>query len=201
MNEIKIVLLDSHQMFATGLKELLSKEKNLRIMDCFYNTKELENSISQNNPDIIIMEAKIEYNNGFNLLACITRSFPHIKVIMLAEQIYCEYIELAYEYGASALLETKKSVNSLINCINQVSEGYRLLPSFNDFHKNKFLTSQERIILNLISEDRKNKEISQILSVSSRTVENHVSSILRKLDASSRVGAVVEGIKRGLIAI
>ncbi len=201
MKEIKIILMDSHEMFAAGLKELLCRETKFNVIDYCSNSKELVDNISTLNPDIVIMEAQIEHNKGFSILANITEKFPHIKVILLAEQLYNEYIKVAYEYGAYALLETKSSFCTLLECINQVSQGYRLFPDFRDLHKNKFLTSQEKVILNLISQDKKNSEISKILCVSSRTVENHVSSIIRKLDVSSRVGAVVEGIKRGLIAI
>ncbi|WP_339211646.1 LuxR C-terminal-related transcriptional regulator [Aeribacillus sp. FSL K6-8210] len=62
-----------------------------------------------------------------------------------------------------------------------------------------YLTKTELEILKLISEDKTNAEISDILMVSRRTVEHHVSSIIKKLNVYSRVGAVVKGIKLGLL--
>ncbi|PDZ08480.1 DNA-binding response regulator [Bacillus pseudomycoides] len=201
MEKIKIILIESHEMFATGLKELLSKEEIFDVSIYTGNLKELERNIRQYNPDIILMEANYDFHNGFNFLSSINQKFPYIKVIMLVEQIFNESLELSYEYGAYALLETKNSYSCLLNSIKQVHHGYRIFPNFKDFNRNKLLSSQEKIILQLISEGKTNKDISQTLLISSRTVENHVSSILKKLDVSCRVKAVVEGIKRGLIAI
>ncbi|PEC58904.1 MULTISPECIES: response regulator transcription factor [Bacillus cereus group] len=201
MEKIKIVLIESHEMFATGLKELLSKEKIFDVSIYKENSKELNNFIRFYNPDIVLMEEEYEFHNGFTFLSSITTRFPHIKVIMLVEQLFNESLELAYEYGAYALLETKNSYSCLLNCIKQVQLGYKIFPHLKNFDREKFLTSQEKSILQLMSEGKTNKDISKDLLISSRTVENHVSSILRKLDVSCRVGAVVKGIKRGLISI
>ncbi len=69
----------------------------------------------------------------------------------------------------------------------------------NDRRKLKRLTAKERQILMLVAMDKTNAEISQELYISERTVEYHISSIIRKLDAKSRVGAVVNAIKNGEI--
>ncbi|WP_370513137.1 response regulator transcription factor [Bacillus sp. AR2-1] len=82
-----------------------------------------------------------------------------------------------------------------------IKTNAKIFPHLKNFDREKFLTSQEKSILQLMSEGKTNKDISKDLLISSRTVENHVSSILRKLDVSCRVGAVVKGIKRGLISI
>ncbi|WP_257151692.1 response regulator transcription factor [Bacillus pseudomycoides] len=63
-----------------------------------------------------------------------------------------------------------------------------MFPHLKNFDQDKLLTSQEKIILQLISEGKTNKDISKDLLISSRTVENHVSSMLRKLDVACKVG-------------
>ncbi|WP_176548373.1 response regulator transcription factor [Bacillus toyonensis] len=117
------------------------------------------------------------------------------------EQLFNESLELAYEYGAYALLETKNSYSCLLNYIKQVQLGYKFFKHLKNSNREKLLTSQEKNILQLMSEGKTNKDINKDLLINSRTVENHVSSILRKLDVPYKVEGVVEGIKRGLISI
>jgi DNA-binding CsgD family transcriptional regulator len=87
----------------------------------------------------------------------------------------------------------------LANAIIQSYLGFKIFPSKSSVHQKHHLTKTELETLKLISEDKTNAEISTILMISKRTVEHHVSSILRKLDLDSRIGAVVKGLKLGLL--
>ncbi|KHF30230.1 Transcriptional regulatory protein DegU [Anoxybacillus sp. BCO1] len=78
-------------------------------------------------------------------------------------------------------------------------EGFAFFPNDVDEEENISLTKMELVILKLIAQDKTNENISHSLNISRRTVEHHVSTIIKKLRVDSRVGAVVKAIKEGII--
>jgi two-component system response regulator DegU len=91
----------------------------------------------------------------------------------------------------------------LASAIRHAFQGYKIFPrNMADFCQScTELTKKELEVLALVAQDKTNYEISDELMISKRTVERHITSILQKLDADSRVGAVVNGIKKGLLSI
>ncbi|MDF2859423.1 MAG: DNA-binding response regulator, luxR family protein, partial [Neobacillus sp.] len=159
--------------------------------------------IQQTGPTIVVMDVRIKSYNGIKLTKKILEEYPHIKVVILSGYDYDEYIQAAFQAGASAFVTKERSNVELVSAIKQSYEGYKVFPrNMAEIYQScTGLTQKEREVLKLIAEDKTNYEISEELMISKRTVERHVSSILQKLDADSRVGAVVNGIKKGFLSI
>ncbi|MFA8440058.1 response regulator [Pueribacillus sp. YX66] len=194
--KIKVLLVDDHLMFMLGIKQLLEGEKDLTILSIVDNPPDLDKIIKNDKPHVIVMDIRMKDYNGIELTKKITKIYPEIKIIILSGYNYDEYMKAAYEAGAYAFISKENSAHELANAIRESHKGNKLIV---ETKEKQLLTNTELEILKLISQDKTNSEISEILIISKRTVEHHVSSIINKLRVDSRVGAVVKGMKSGLI--
>jgi two-component system, NarL family, response regulator LiaR len=197
--KIKILLVDDHLLVMLGIKQLLENEPDFEVVNTIYNPADLDTEITKNNPDVIVMDIRMKNYNGIELTRKIIEKHPKLKVVILSGYDYDEYIEAAYQAGAYAFVTKEKSAFELANAVRQSYSGIKSFPNEIPAQNKPHLTKMELQILKLISEDKTNAEISEMLMISKRTVEHHVSSIIRKLDVDSRVGAVMKGIKLGLL--
>lgn len=198
---INILLVDDHVLMLMGLKELLEKESDLHVVDALSDSSPLETHIRFSRPDVIVLDVRLKTQNGIELTKLIKKKFPKLKIVILSGYNYDEYIDAAIQAGADAYVTKEKSNKELIMAIRQVRQGHKLFPNLHPELPGEALTAREREILEQIAADKTNAEISDDMSISKRTVEYHIASIMRKLDADSRVGAVVNGIKKGLLNV
>lgn len=198
---IKVLIVDDHVLLLESLKSILLSNPFIQVINTLSEPSFLLNEITENPPDVILMDIRIKSYNGLELTRTITEINPQISVIILTGYNDEEYIHAAYKAGASAFITKEKSNELLITTIKQVYQGYKMFPKLNFNPTSDTLTPTELEVIKKIAEDKSNYEISNEMVVSKRTVEHHVSSIIRKLEVDSRVGAVVIAIKRGLIKI
>lgn len=197
---INLLLVDNRQLVLECLKHRLNKEPNICVIGTLSNPKYLQHEIITNSPDIVLINYRMELSNKINLTKLLN-NIPHLRVIILSKHKYSEYIQASYNAGASAFISEEKSFQELIFTIRQVYLGDKIFPKVEENQKDKILTPKESEVLKRIAEDKTNIEISEEMMISIRTVEYHISSIIRKLNVESRVGAVVTAIKRGLLNI
>lgn len=198
---INVLLVDDHVLMLMGLKELLEKESDLHVVATLSDPSALEETIGRRNPDVIVLDVRMKTENGIELAKIVRQEFPDLKIVILSGYNYDEYIDAARQAGTDAYVTKEKSNTELITAIRQVCQGRRIFPYQHREQAGEALTAKEREILRQIAADKTNAEISEELSISKRTVEYHIASIMRKLDADSRVGAVVNGIKKGLLNV
>lgn len=198
---IRVLIVDDHVLFLESLKYILLENPIIEVINTLSEPEKLMTELTENSPDLILMDIRIKNHNGLELTRIVKESFPYISVIILTGYNDDEYIEAAYNAGASGFIAKEKSNELLITTIKQVYEGYQMFPKHDTGTVNKKLTITELEVLKKIAEDKSNYVISTEMMVSKRTVENHVSSIIRKLEVDSRVGAVVKAIKNGLINV
>ena len=183
--------------------------------------------ISANSPDIVLLDIGYPFLNGLELGKKIARSFPGTGVVILSSNPQEEDDELfeVIKIGAVAYLRSKQcSGAELAETIKRASNGeypindsvsskpkvaWRVLREFQDMASmgrtlediTTPLTPKEVQILTHIAEGNSNKRIANILGISEQTIKNHVSAILRKLNANDRAHAVFIAIRNGLISI
>jgi two-component system response regulator DegU len=183
--------------------------------------------ISANSPDIVLLDIGYPFLNGLELGKKIARSFPGTGVVVLSTNPDEDEDELfeVIKIGAVAYLRSKHcSPTELIETIRRASSGeypindcvsskpkvaWRVLRQFQDMASmgrsiediTTPLTPKEVQILTHIAEGNSNKRIANILGISEQTIKNHVSAILRKLNANDRAHAVFIAIRNGLISI
>lgn len=183
--------------------------------------------ILDSSPDIVVLDLGHFSSSGLELSRKITRNFPGTKVVVLSGKPMHDDEELfeVIKSGAVAYLRSKQCTPAeLVETIKRAANGeypindsvmsspglsWRVLREFQEFasigkHVGDItapLTSREVQVLTLISEGNSNKQIAGILGTSEQTIKNHVSAVLRKLNANDRAHAVYIAARDGLISI
>jgi len=179
--------------------------------------------IETESPDVVLLDIDYPYLNGLKLSRKIVRHFPATRVIMLALNPNAKELLEIIKSGAVAYLSKNTTVEELVEIIEETHRGEypiigtllasvtgagRVLKqpedqvSAGDTTKTipPHLTTRHREILNHISQGKSNKAIASALQISEQTVKNHVSSILRTLNANDRAHAIVLALRQGLVA-
>lgn len=193
MKKVRILIIDDHAVFASSLADRLNSEENIEICKVLTNAADLVDAIEDHNPDALLMDIRIDKEDGLTLTGEVKDIFMNLKIILMSGFPIGNYAE---EFGADAFFPKEESIQSLISIINDVCINNRSV-----FHSNskRILTDAELYILKLLSEEKSNKEIAKILFISERTVNNHLAEIYRKLKVQSRAGAAVQAVKMGLL--
>lgn len=192
---IKVLLVDDHLLLVESLKTILDAEPTIHVVGTITDPSQLLEDILSLQPDILLMDIRIKTYNGLNLTKAIIKSIPTMPIIILSGYDDDAYIQAAQNAGAKAFIKKEQSNEDLIATVKKVYAGYTLFPSF----EKTLLTPKELEVLQLIVAEKTSEVISKELSISKRTVEHHISSILRKLGVQSRVGAVVKALEQGLV--
>lgn len=212
---IRIMIVDDHCMVREGLKRLLElrdrEDKNsIRVVGEAGDGEECLERIDELNPDVLLLDISMPKMNGLRVLEELHRRKRRPKVLVLTIYNEAEYLSRAMEIGAQGyVLKDSESV-ILKRAIFTVYRGETyidktMLPVWNDTVKNvksvpeEKLTRRELEVLKLLSEGLYNKEIAYKLSISEKTVKNHVSNIFRKIGVFDRTQAAVYAIKNNIL--
>ncbi|TDM12100.1 response regulator transcription factor [Macrococcus lamae] len=195
---IRIIILDDQEMVGQGIAHLLSAETDMEVLKVFSELNHLEYYIETMLPDIVLSEAKVKGTNILNNLRTLVDKYDKARFMIVTGYNIEEYKARAYDSGAVAFISKEESADYLIDALRKVYYFNRNLRTEVKL-EHQLLTVREREILALVAQDMTNKEISEALFVSKRTVEYQVSSLIRKLEVESRVGAVIKGLKLGII--
>jgi len=222
MNEITIMIIDKQIFFRDGMRQALSQQPDFKILDCAPDNELLE-LIEVNSPDVVLLDIDFPALSGLQLGRKITRRYPNTKIVMMSPNTSDEELFEAIKTGAVAYLNKNTATEELVSTIRRACHGEypinnslmtrpvvaeHVLRQFQDIMSaGKImatiaapLTQRETQILNYISEGNSNKQIAYILSISEQTIKNHVSAILRKLNANDRTHAVVLAMRNGWIS-
>lgn len=193
MDNIRILVVDDHKMFATAIAAQLEGEDGITVAEAVTEPGSLLEKIKEHNPDAILMDIRMGMYNGLDLAEQIKAKNSEIKVILMSGY---NISHLARSSAADAFASKEESIGSLVQTIKKVCiDQANVFP----ISEEKILTNAEIKILQMISYDKTRKEIAAELYVSEKTVTNHITSILDKLQVRSRIGAIMKGVELGLI--
>jgi DNA-binding NarL/FixJ family response regulator len=219
MKKIKIILVDDHQLVRDGIKALLSGVSDLEIISEASDSKELFQQLTTLKPDILIMDISLPEISGIEITKTISKDYPDIKVLILSMYNSEDFIFNSIKAGAKGYLPKNTSRNELLEAIYAIQSGEdfysesvskTMLRSYirraTDDEKpteksNEILTTREIEVLKLYVEGLINKEISDKLDISIRTVETHKNHIMRKLGLKSTVEMVKFAIRNKIVEI
>ena len=225
MKQIRVVIVDTHALFRAGMGMFFAKEGDIEVVGETGDTHEGLAIVKDLSPDVAIMDTKLAFRGGIDLVREIRKACPGVAVCVLAA--YYDDTELfeALRAGAAAFYAKDIAPEELVAAIRSIAQGEylindiiltnakvarRVLSLFQEFYQSGGrdierlmapLTPRETEILEHIATGNSNKEIARALSISDQTVKNHISSIMRKLAANDRTHAVVLGLRYGLIKI
>lgn len=208
-DKIEIIIADDHMMIREGLKQLLELDGTMKVIAEANDGEECLNLLNKKiHPDILLLDINMPKKNGIEVLEYIKQNKIPVKVLILTVHNEVEYLLKAVDIGIDGYLLKDSSYDELKEAIDVVISGNTyiqpsLLPALNesmedyalDKEKIEWLTKRELDVLRLISEGCSNKKISDELTISERTVKNHISHIFRKIGVEDRTQAAVFAIR------
>ena len=217
LKKIRVLIADDHTIVRKGLCSLLEGENDIGVIGEARDGREVIRKVGELSPDVILLDINMPLLNGIEVARNIKQIHPSMGVIILTMYSDEGYVHEALLAGASGYLIKNTIPQDLCSAIRAVSRGESFLsPSISrtvierytklgtsdkgELLKN-VLTSREREILQLIAEGYTNQEISELLFISSKTVEVHKQNIQKKLNISGTARLTQYAIKKGLIKI
>lgn len=212
---IKIMIVDDHTMIREGIKQLLELKGDYVVIAEARSGKQCIQLLNKKKIDVLLLEINLPDMNGLLVLQHIREAQINVKVLMLTIHNEVEYLFSAKEIGTDGYILKKSNLSQLKNAIRIVYKGETFIQpelalvlkakldekkSFRNFNFYK-LSIREISILKLITEGLLNKEIAFILSISEKTVKNHIARIFKKIDVSDRTQAAMYAIKNNIVNI
>jgi len=220
VEKIKVMIVNNQVYYRKGLVQALSQEPDLELLD-YAPGRNLITTVEDESPDILLLDIDYPSLSGLKLSRRIVRHFPNTSVVMLSSNTTDEELVEVVKGGASAYLKKNTTVEELVKAIRQVSRGeypiddtLAAIPNATEYILKQLrnitfvgkavqgvtpLTFREMQVLSYVANGKTNKEIGQILQISEQTVKSHVSSVLRKVNATHRAHAVALAIRNGWI--
>jgi len=222
-NKIQVFILSQQFLFRQGIEHALSPVEDIEISGTAEVSDEVLSTIDNLPPDVAIVDIDAPSDSGLVLARRIKQRLPNIGVIMIASNPSDPQLFQALKAQAAAYLNKEITADQMVDTIRRVARGEhpinesltsrpnvanKVLQQFQELSWRSEaegfispLTPRETETLNYIAQGYLNKQIALKLGISEQTIKNHVTSILRKLNANARTEAVVVAIKKGLISI
>lgn len=212
---IRILLVDDHTLFRSGLKALLSRQADFEIVGEASDGLEGVKLAEQLKPDLVLLDLDMPVMNGTEALAQMLAANRELPVVMLTVSEDAEDLKEAFVLGARGYLVKNIDAKYLVNGVRQVVAGESVMsPEMTSKFVNgirakhislmpevrpetvKSLTERERQILGCLAQGASNREMANLLNMSESTVKAHLQRIMRRFDFSSRVQAAVFAAER-----
>ena len=212
---IRILLVDDHTLFRSGLKALLSRQADFEIVGEASDGLEGVKLAEQLKPDLVLLDLDMPVMNGTEALAQMLAANRELPVVMLTVSEDAEDLKEAFVLGARGYLVKNIDAEYLVNGVRQVVAGESVMsPEMTSKFVNgirakhlslmpevrpetvKSLTERERQIVGCLAQGASNREMANLLNMSESTVKAHLQRIMRRFDFSSRVQAAVFAAER-----
>jgi DNA-binding NarL/FixJ family response regulator len=210
---MRILIVEDHPMFRDGLQKMLETVEEFNVVGEAATGEEAVKLAEQLKPNIILMDINLPKMSGIEATKRIVPTMPDIGILVLTMYDDDSSVFAAMRAGARGYLLKESNRNEIVRAIQAVSEGEAIFSPaiarrmmFYFEAKMKVtqvdvfpqLTEREREVLDHIAKGKNNAEIANKLGLNQKTVRNHVSNILSKLQASDRAHAIIMAREAGL---
>jgi DNA-binding NarL/FixJ family response regulator len=213
-NPVRLVIADDQTLFRTGLARLLAEDARVQVVAEAADGNEAVKLVSRFKPDVVLMDLKMPNLDGVEATRRILAEQPEVKVLILTTFETDNYVLQALRAGASGYVLKDSQPAAIVSSVVAVMAGEKVMASAvanrvlamltgtttpKEFYDG--LTTREIEILRLIATGRANKQIAHRLTISEKTVRNHVSNMYEKLKIYDRTQAVLYALRKGLVEI
>jgi DNA-binding NarL/FixJ family response regulator len=211
---LRVMLVDDHDLFRTGLRNLL-EEQGVQIVAEASDGSTALSLVLELAPDVVVMDLNMPGMNGIEATREIARLAPLTRVVVLTISDQDGDVMDAILAGACGYLLKDSSIQDLMQGIRAASVGEALISPHiaakvlqrirasgidpDTAARGPELSDRETEVLRLIANGKDNAEIAGELHISPKTVKNHISNILMKLQIENRIQAAVYAVRRGLV--
>ena len=213
---IRILLADDHALMRRGIRDLLETDSEIDVIGEAGDGREAVQLADRLKPDVMIMDLAMPELNGLDAIRQIRKDVPEIELLVFSMHDSEELIREVFAAGARGYVLKSDVALYLIEAVKslarhkpfftpRISEAILHSLVSNAGHNNVEpsrpgpLSGREREILQLLAENKSNKDIAKTLGISVRTVETHRRSVMQKLDATSIVELVHYAIRNGIV--
>jgi len=220
-NKIQVLIISQQVLFRQGVEFSLSSMEDIEATGVADFSNGVAFSIDDLPPDVAVLDVDAPNDAGLNLSRTLKQRLPNIGIIMVCSNTNDAQFFQALKAQAAAFLNKEITPDQLIDTIRRVARGdypinqsLTTRPSVAEKVLDQFqqlslqgetiispLTKRETEILNYVAQGYLNKQIAAELEISEQTIKNHVTSILRKLNANARTEAVVLALKQGILTL
>ena len=208
-----VLIADDHPLFRDGLRALLDSAPGVELVGEATTGEEAVSLAAELQPDVVVMDVQMPGMGGIEATRRIVRDGPHIRILVVTMFEDDGTVFQAMRAGARGYVLKGANYAEMIRAIRAVGTGeaifspkiaVRLMDFFSSIRPTTLpqafpqLSDREREILDLIAQGHKNTDIAHRLFLSPKTVRNHVSNILHKLQVTDRTEAIIRAREAGL---
>ncbi|BAS26919.1 response regulator [Limnochorda pilosa] len=208
--DVRVLIVDDHHVVRLGLRALLEGEPGLEVVGEAADGEQALSATERLRPDVVVMDVRLPGRSGTDVCGEIVRRWPQTHVIMLTSYLDEDLVLQALMAGAEGYVLKQLEGDALLKAIQAVARGDAVLDAATmrrlvarvrraegDSDRAAFrdLSERELSVLRLIAEGMTNAEIARVLSLSEKTVGNHVSTILGKLGLNNRIQAATHAVR------
>ncbi len=213
----KILIVDDHPMFREGLKSIIARNPELEVVGETGKGKDVLELAKNLQPDLVVLDISLPDGSGIDLSRELKGILPEIQTLIVSMHTKIDYISSAFQAGAKGYVVKDAPSEKILQALDLVSRGEYFLDSsiapqvVERLTKDSggsakisdasyaSLTPREQEILRLLAEGQAVKKIAHRLCISVKTVENHRTNIMTKLDLHSTMELVRYAARLGLI--
>jgi DNA-binding NarL/FixJ family response regulator len=211
---VRVVLADDHPMYRYGLGAILEQAESVDVVANVGGGNELVRAAAHHRPDVVVTDLSMPDLDGVEATRLLLKAQPELAVLVLTMHEDDEHVFAALRAGARGYILKGAGGEEIVNAVVAVSSGdavyggsvaRRIVAFFAGTDEESpgmrafpDLTPREREVLELLAEGRRNHEIARSLTMSEKTVRNHVSQVLMKLHVPDRTAAALRAREAGL---
>lgn len=214
---IRLLLADDHPVLREGMADLLVLRSNIEIVGQASTGQQAVELAHILRPDVILMDIEMPGLSGIEATRQIRATLPEVQVLIFSGFDDEEYVRSALKVGASGFMLKTSSADQIAKAVEQIYEGNLAVttsagPNYDlnrladggrngtlDEDVDYELTDRELEVLRLLALGLTNRNIAKTLSISDRTVQAHLTHIFAKMRVTSRLDAVLKGIRNGIL--
>ena len=207
---IRLVIADDHPVIIDGIKTILEKEKDIRLVAEVNDGKALLDILETEEVDVVLTDINMPGTNGIDATRMIREKYPDIKVLAFSQYDEKRFIKQVLKRGASGYMLKSTPAKEIVRAIKMVHEGGMYLSPglpnvFGEQPKKRSnylfpeLSPRELDVLKLVCQEKNTQEIADALFISYNTVETHRANILLKVGVKNTAGLVKWAVENEMI--